>query len=332
MMFKKYFLWLIVLLVVSNHLFGDTGDTKVTIKVIGEDDQPIEDAEVKVTFQRQLAKSITEKGVTDKEGLFSAEGVSEAGHISYSAKKEGYYLTLAKIFISSINNKDPELKNGKWQPWNPVIPIVIKKKINPVPMFAKRVNLKFPELNKPVGFDFEKGDWVAPHGKGITSDMTIKFEGYFKDGNNWQRDGYLVFKNKKDGIQSYIIKDFERFYPMYGSELKMPHIAPEKGYQNTFTLLSKRENGKIIQNFEQADGQCYFFRIRSKVNEKGEVTEALYGKIVSKIEVFPREPNIHFVYYLNPDGTRNVEFDPKKNLFIKTFKDKMNVDYCVTQP
>ena len=35
--------------------------------------------------------------------------------------------------------------------------------------------------------------------------------------------------------------------------------------------------------------------------------KAWYGKIYGDF--------FDMVYYLNPDGTRNVEFDPKRNLF-----------------
>ncbi len=31
--------------------------------------------------------------------------------------------------------------------------------------------------------------------------------------------------------------------------------------------------------------------------------------------VYSKTAIIRFTYYLNPDGTRNVEFDPAKNLF-----------------
>jgi hypothetical protein len=44
-------------------------------------------------------------------------------------------------------------------------------------------------------------------------------------------------------------------------------------------------------------------------NAQGEVVSAFYGKIYRDIGRY------HFTYCLNPDGTRNVEFDPRRNLF-----------------
>ena len=43
----------------------------------------------------------------------------------------------------------------------------------------------------------------------------------------------------------------------------------------------------------------------------------MYGKIRNDIEFAPRSKivKIKMHYYLNPDYTRNLEFDPKRNLF-----------------
>ena len=55
----------------------------------------------------------------------------------------------------------------------------------------------------------------------------------------------------------------------------------------------------------------------------GVVTNALYGKIIARgsngidwSSVFRnRKSDVDFDFYVNPDGTRNMEFDPKRNLF-----------------
>ena len=51
----------------------------------------------------------------------------------------------------------------------------------------------------------------------------------------------------------------------------------------------------------------YFFRVRTLLDEHGNVKSALYGKIYGDF--------MQFAYYLNPTpNDRNVEFDPKQNL------------------
>ncbi len=54
---------------------------------------------------------------------------------------------------------------------------------------------------------------------------------------------------------------------------------------------------------------------------------AMYGKIQGDIIFDPRgskTTGIVFKYYLNPDFTTNLEFDPKRNLF-ENLKDRERV-------
>jgi hypothetical protein len=310
-MLKKYMMCLCLFSYMAGKLLAMDiyAEAKVTIKVLGEDGLPVNNANAGVGFFGKEGKN--PKGITDQNGIFTAQSLAQEGEFAFSVKKENYYDTTGR---ERIRNSDGnvEQKNGKWQPWNPIYEVVLKKIINPVPMYAKLVDTKIPELNKDLGFDFIVGDWIAPYGIGKNNDMTIKFEGYFKDGNNWQENLHFKFSNPGDGIQSYVIENYE---VDRGSEFQMPRSAPLDSYTNPFELLRKREDGVISDNLKQKAGQCFIFRIRSKVDAQGNIVEAMYGKIRSKIVTHPREPYIKFTYYLNPDKTRNLEFDPKKNLF-----------------
>ena len=67
------------------------------------------------------------------------------------------------------------------------------------------------------------------------------------------------------------------------------------------------------------EDQNYFFKVRTKKDEKGNIVSALYGKIYGGVNygIF-RCPTafLYFTYYLNPNpNSLNMEFDPKKNLF-----------------
>ena len=81
-------------------------------------------------------------------------------------------------------------------------------------------------------------------------------------------------------------------------------------------------NSPFEEDYEKDNN--YIFRIRSE-EEDGKLVKALYGKIHGDIRFDPREGKagaISFKYYLNPDYTRNLEFDPKRNLFknLKSFE------------
>ena len=79
------------------------------------------------------------------------------------------------------------------------------------------------------------------------------------------------------------------------------------------------QTAESLQHYQKMQDQNYIFRVRTKVNERGEIISALYGKIHGRIETggyLQPLPRLQFTYYLNPTpNDRNIEFDPEKNLF-----------------
>lgn len=101
-----------------------------------------------------------------------------------------------------------------------------------------------------------------------------------------------------------------------GSKFRLARNAPETGYVQMLSKQITRGGGVFFDNM--SDDNNYFFRIRSEVDENGKLTRAMYGKIKGEIKVEPRSGTLGmvlFFYYLNPDYTRNLEFDPNRNLF-----------------
>jgi hypothetical protein len=184
----------------------------------------------------------------------------------------------------------------------------------PVAAYAKGVSaLTVPEIGKTFGYDLVIGDWVVPHGKGQKADFNFTFEltrPYTSPVKPFDALLIVTFSNEDDGIQS-VIAD-----PRSGSVLHMPRYAPENGYEPQLLLRKYREEGKAIVSNWRED-QNYFFRVRT-VKKDGRIVSALYGKIDGSISFdFFHSPTatIAFGYYLNPEpNSRNMEFDPKKNL------------------
>ena len=62
----------------------------------------------------------------------------------------------------------------------------------------------------------------------------------------------------------------------------------------------------------------YFIRVRTVLDDKGNIKSALHGKIHGDIILAPMNSKtckIIFDYYLNPTpNDQNVEWDPKRNL------------------
>jgi len=64
------------------------------------------------------------------------------------------------------------------------------------------------------------------------------------------------------------------------------------------------------------------------MNSDGTVKDRKYSKMLAPIRVKAIRNDqvmVGFRYWHNPDGSRNLEFDPKRNLF-KSFSDLERVD------
>jgi hypothetical protein len=284
---------------------------KITLKVVDDEGTPVPDADASVYYYHFRTPLASKKpdgsiGKTNGEGMFTAEGKTDVD-VHYSVIKNGFYRYTGQWAGKHVN--------GICEPWNPTVTVVLKRMINPVPMYAKSLETKIPEFDKPVGYDLEKGDWVKPYGKGEISDFIFQLSGYYKGMRDREGKLTITFSNKNDGIQEYMFKDLLRSKPT--SQYPWPHLAPESGYQNKLELLQycKQEEVKSIL----VTGLNYIYRVRTVTDDKGNITAAKYGKIYGNITFGYEIENTYlkFIYYFNPDGTRNLEFALKKNLFKK---------------
>jgi hypothetical protein len=70
-------------------------------------------------------------------------------------------------------------------------------------------------------------------------------------------------------------------------------------------MTASRPGEPRISNYD--DKTNYFFRVRTVMDEKGDVKSAFYGKIYGDF--------LQFTYYLNPTpNSLNMEFDTHQNL------------------
>lgn len=321
MKIKILLIVLLINLLPSVEAFAFTLPTgKITVKITDKSDNPIEGMPVLVGFPvpakaHRGISGVAVKGFSDANGFFVAEHES-MDYVNYVVEKQGYYKSSGRFNFGRS-------KSGKWQPWNPTVELVVRKIENPVPMYArntKQSKIEIPESGKEIGFDLIAYDWVSPYGKGKIADFIFKLEKQYVDDRNFSSKLIITFTNKFDGIQ--VIKENLK----YGSEFKLPRFAPEDGYQKELIKFYKRRPGKFFEdNFEEDNN--YIFRIRSEV-EDGKLVRAMYGKIQGDIKqalLRSKTARITFKYYLNPDYTRNLEFDPKQNLF-RDLPDRERVD------
>jgi hypothetical protein len=169
-------------------------------------------------------------------------------------------------------------------------------------MYAARLWGNPPATNRPVAFDLSIGDWIAPYGKGRSSDIIFTRNVNMRSKRDYDQKLIIGFPNSGDGIREFKVPDDQRY-----CGLLSPYEAPSGGYIPEIVRESSEHPGQPM-TLDFDNKRNYFIRVRTVLDEQGNVKSALYGKIYGDF--------MHFTYYLNPTpNDRNVEFDPNHNLF-----------------
>jgi hypothetical protein len=318
------------MLFISFHTVAQTA--KVTVKVIDEETgDPIQGAEVSAGFDQSIepgwgwgaGRPDRDVGVTDENGLIVLSEKTDMGSVGIAVMRSEKYYGGGGISVDFTGKGG--LLNRYWRPWNPTIEIKLRKVANPTPLFAKDVKEKLPKEEVPVGYDLLVGDWMPPYGKGKTSDFVFQFT----------REDEKVVPIKKVGLygQNQMTLIHNKLFitspgsgngfiltakPSVGkagsTERMLPFTAPLIEYQNQIIHHWQNFVDKPYRKTVSQDAN-YFFRVRTKLDENGEVKEALYGKIYGDFDYDLSSREISFKYYINPTpNDRNLEFDPDQNL------------------
>ncbi|UTF60641.1 trace amine-associated receptor [Gilvimarinus sp. DA14] len=277
--------------------------------VDSQSEQPVSGARVQFAFQKSRGATLSEE-VTDLEGKSSASGVGGYG-VNIHAEKKGYYYSRRTI-----------TKRGSL-----TVDLKLRKVVNPVPMYAKKAKIILPQSGVLYGFDFTKGDLVAPHGEGLTPHVRLMVAGEKQDVFNYDKTLTLSF-SKNDGIVQY-----DSGVSVKESKFKFPYLAPENGYHNILEKHERRWQKEVGYSYDHGlEGDYhrfqlgYAFRVNSEVDKDGDLISANYGKIYGEFAAYLHGTNtpslsdgqamVVFTYSYNPVANeRSLEFDVKKNLF-----------------
>lgn len=303
---------------------------KVTYKVISQNGKPIEGVKIRAGFRGYSTKSTVEEGFTIEGGMFTASGDTQYEVVA-SINKEGYYNSGSTFGGNDFTGVSGIIGFRRWQPWNPTITVVLKKIKNPIALYMRDVGSKtiykdvdedpssfLTTMGKYIGFDLIASDWVVPHGSGTRSDFLFKLDKDYNAPGDFKHALTISFKNQGDGIQSYYTKNNN------SSVFKMPFHAPKTSYKNQL-IQTYIDRPKVVERDIYRTDQNYFFRVRTELDDKGNVVSALYGKIEGNIQ-FPSGTErplarLKFKYFLNPTtNDTNLEFDQTKNLFRDKFR------------
>lgn len=311
---------IMVMVVSFATMLAACGQVTTKIKVVDEQGDPIEGAEVTiwyVNYRDEEMKVIK----TDAQGRIEDTGDPEL-RINLSVTKEGYYETSYRKSEGTSLSKDQDHD----------LTVPLRKRINPIPLYAKKSIIGLPRKNDWIGYDLQVGDIVKPDGTGQRADFFVKIDslqvlpnGEIAPTNNIGKL-FIKFPNKHEGMK------YEHDLYIKQSEMPMPSIAPISGYQNSHERIEK---AFYNESFQRDSG--IFLRVRVIENEQGDVEKVNYAKISTDISFDPRETGWHvddegkpklygtisFTYYFNPNvNDRNLEFDPERNLFKNLTRDE----------
>lgn len=288
----------LIITLTANCVLAQTNATnyewKATMIVVDQEGIPVTGASATIGFYKS-SKSATSHGITDTNGTFTAFNSvkSSMADVSLLAEKPGFYPTMVRRFLG------PDYDPAKWIFTQT---LVLKKVAQPIAMYAKRVEKGPPVFNEPVGYDLMIGDWVGPYGKGVTTDVIFNGKLDKKAKNDFDYKLTVSFPKAGDGIQGFAVSDAEK-----GSGLRSPHEAPINAYQTEVIKIMSRHPGQGSKDDMNDPNRNYVFRVRTILDQQGNITSAHYGKIYGDF--------MQFTYYLNPTpNSRNIEFDPRHNL------------------
>ncbi len=299
-------------------LFGilaGMGDTaKIAACVLdAETRRPLAGVEMCALFERDNGwgawkgspSPVEVKCSTDREGMCRAEGRTNNGRAWWTVEKvpDGYYRP------AHGGGWTFERRNlfGTWQPDDAVSTVLVQRVGRPVPLIGRRqrTDVVTPAGVDLVGkaggrlaYDFLRGDWLPPVGKGVTADMEFV--------RNERTRVAVRFPGADNGIVELTPPDYA---------VPLVRTAPEDGYRPGFDIVHVDDGEHATSG-----GRCYAFRVRARRDAEGRLVDALYGKFYGPIQIVcakGAQPGAveplgepWFGYFLNPAPLdRNLEWD-----------------------
>ena len=217
------------------------------------------------------------------------------------SRREGkaIYYSLDDDHVKTIieMGKEHEVVNGKWQPFEANLIIVLRRVQNPTALKIGNGNFVLTkQLNYWLGFDIQKHDFVRPHGTGEVTDFEVKID--------WNGKWYPDYTGM--GIELRFSTPYSGFYKLPvnpASKFKGPYSADaEKAFcqKAAFDEQVVNPTQRIRHPFDE--NKCWVVRSRCKVDEMGKLISANYSVIykISFCGKYDGKGGVRITGFFNP--------------------------------
>ena len=280
-------------------------EVNMPLLIVDDNGNPVDGATVLYGFYNGGSQSEKFEGSTDENGCYLIRGRCKY-YVSWSVVKKGFYMGSFRQSFASTKER-PAVIDGKWQPWGEERRIVLKRKLNPIAMSTHRFDrYKPPVFDEWLGFDLCKCLWCSPYGEGEHADVLMRFTKDYRSPFDFASTFEVSFTNNPCAGFALLRKDM-------CSEMKSVYTAStnDSTYSETYFKQVKRivENGTCRED-RLPDDEYLVFRTRTKVDDKGRLLSAHYGKIYG-----PFEYNLNFamesrgIYFNSTANDLNLEDD-----------------------
>ena len=223
------------------------------------------------------------RGRTDTNGVFNVAGKTCGDAIEIYLSKEGYYDS-KKTFRFATMGAERDVKDGKWQPYGENHSIVLRRVLNPqIVKIGKGKFVLTKHLNRWLGFDIQRHDFVRPYGTGETADFEVMIEWNGK----WLPD-YTGM-----GVRIRFAAPYSEYYEQdihSVSKFKGPYAADTENTFRQAATFDEQIDASLNRIQHHLDERkCWVVRSRCKIDEDGKLISANYS-VVHKIN-FCGEPD-----------------------------------------
>ena len=155
----------------------DGASVKLLLTVVDDCGIPVDNAEMDVVFQVADERTRVEKGLTDKEGNFRAEGLT-IRNVNVWVKKPGFYGSHVTVNARKCSYEEA-VKSRMWAKDEIHETIILRRQYSPVHLIAHCFSYEqYPAVREVLKLDLEMLAWCPPYGNGRHDDVHMVFDGW----------------------------------------------------------------------------------------------------------------------------------------------------------